>query len=191
MNRNKILLTVLAIISLAFIGLLALLLNRPGALLNQTLNQTKNVSMVEKPQLVHLKLDPNVVSTNSGELINLTIRFENVKSGVEATDLVVNYDPSMLEFVEVDSLNPNFTNPRKLAEKNRLVLSFVNEGTSIETDDLPGSVTMAKLVFRATRSGKSQIVPDLTNEISGSIVMTEENFDNQLTSANSVEITVR
>jgi len=189
MNRNNILLTVLTILSLAFIGLLAILLNRPESFFLQQATQDQRVAQIAKPQLVNLSLVPAEVVTTVGETVIVSINFENLTSGIEATDLVLNYDPEQLEFVSLNALNPSFTNPRALAEENRLVLSFISASDSA-TINSAKAVAMGELVFRAKKAGRSRLVPDLSNTGKGSLLIGSSSNDNQLTSGNSVEVTI-
>jgi|GEM_PF-1393476 len=192
MKRNQFLIAILAVISLVFVALLGLLINRqPKTLLNQ--NATTQVEPSIKAvgaSLANLRLEPSQKSTTVGETVRVALRLEGLSSGVEAADLIFNYDPNLLEFVSIEKLHPDFTNPRSLVENGRLILSFVNKGTS-ESEEKVTELNIGELVLQAKKAGRSELVLDLSDPVSGSLVLNNTSSDNQLTSANKTEIIIR
>ena len=168
-------------------------LQKPSEPDNQIVSQTQSPSPTQTSMRIvngiQGILDPQQVAATSGANIRLTYSLHNLKEPVVAADLLLTYDPSKLEFVTVEGLNPNFSNPRQLDENGRIVLSFV-EKLGV-TQPKQESIILAELVFRSQQPGTTTISPILNQEAASSMVLTSNSNDNQLSSLNKVQIVIQ
>jgi len=188
MKRNKILTTILALITLGFVGLMALLINNPeGKSVNQTVKQENMANKSMATALVNLRLDPFEIKTQVGQTFTVLLVFENLKQPISAADLILDYDPQSLSYVNTVNLSQDYLNPRNINENGRLVVSFVeNAATSASS-----SLQLAQLNFSALQPGVTKIIPVINKGPKSSMVIVSGNNDNQLTSVNEVTINIK
>lgn len=189
MNRNKILITVLALMGLLFVGLLVVLVNAPQTRLNQISRPVGSLGQPTVAELVNLQLEPTAVTVGAGQTFTVKLNFQNLSAPISAADVLLRYNPELVEFVSVNNLNSQYLNPRALTENDQIILAFVNQ---TEIASLAGdSLFMAELVFRALKTGQTLLAPVFNETATSSMVLIEGNQQNQLTNANTVTIAIQ
>ena len=190
MKRNSFLIVILSLIGLMFTALLFLLTQKPQLLGLNKGTSTKKESAQVQAELVRAVLLPEIIEVSANQTFIVKLSYQNLKSALQASDLLLNFDTDLLEFVSVTSLNPAFINPRALvSDQGYLVLSFVEK--DVQTEPVAEELMMADLTFRAVSSGKATIEPILNSEANSSMVIVKGLTDNQLTNINSVSVVIK
>lgn len=187
--RNKILVALLLIVSLSFVALLVIFENKQAPVVNQITKKNETISPTPQEK-VSLVFEPASLAVNTGEEFRLKLTFKNLDSPLTAADLILEFDPKLVEFVGVENLAAGYLNPRQLKSDNRLIVSFVEDlnATTVESSQLQ----MGELVFKALTPGLAKIVPVLNKEAKSSMVTTKNfSYDNQLTAVNEVEVIIQ
>jgi hypothetical protein len=187
-NKNKVLITILSLIGLMFTALLFTLTTKPN-LDNANINQTTVQSPVDKTspeQLVEANLYPFQIETLVGQEFAINLDWKNLTEPIVSADLILEFDPKLIEFVSVTEVNSNYLNPRTLNQNGRLILSFIQKQPSKNNAK---TITMAKLNFKALSKGNALIVPVINNKANSSMVIGASD-ENLLSSINQVQITI-
>jgi len=191
MNRNKILITILALIGLLFVGLIFQLTNK-----NQFsyFNPTTD-SQIQATQIpidgVYALLEPETVNTTINTPFVVKLNYTNLKRPLQGADLILEYDPEVLEFVKAENTNVKFLNPRALNDKetNRIIISFVEKADQQEPAEQ--ELIMTNLVFTAKVKGQTTLSPVLNQDNDSSMVIIKGSTSNKLVSINPVIITIK
>ena len=187
-NKNKVLITILSLMGLMFTALLFILTTKPN-LDNANINQTTVQSPVDKTspeQLVEANLYPFQIETLVGQEFAINLDWKNLTEPIVSADLILEFDPKLIEFVSVTEVNSNYLNPRTLNQNGRLILSFIQKQPSKNNAK---TITMAKLNFKALSKGNALIVPVINNKANSSMVIGASD-ENLLSSINQVQITI-
>ena len=190
MNRNKILITILSLIGVMFVALLLLLTREPQIIGLSQQTTTKQQAAETQAELVRAILLPEIIETTANQTITVKLSYQNLKSPLQASDLLLSFNSDLLEFVEVSSLHPAFINPRALiTDQGYLILSFVENKT--QTEPVAEELIMADLIFRTKTAGKVTLSPIINKTANSSMAIVKGSTDNQLTSVNSVSIQIK
>ena len=190
-DRNKILITVLAIIGLLFVGLVFQLTNKNQFTgLNQMTDQQPQVTQIP-PDGVYALLKPETVKAFVNQPFTIKLNFNNIKRPLQGSDLILEYDPEILEFMRIENTNAKFLNARVLFDKetNRLIISFVEKADQQEPVDI--ELNMADLIFTAKVKGQTVVTPVLNQENDSSMAIIKGSPNNKLVSVNPVTITIK
>ena len=190
MNRNKILITILSLIGVMFVALLLLLTREPQIIGLSQQTTTKQQAAETQVELVRAILLPEIVETTTNQTITIKLTYQNLKSPLQASDLLLSFNNDLLEFVEVSSLHSAFINPRALiTDEGYLILSFVENKT--QTEPVAEELIMADIIFRTKATGKVTLSPIINRTANSSMAIVKDSTDNQLTSVNSVSIQIK
>lgn len=191
MDRNKILITILAMVGLVFVGLILLLTQQSQT---KVLNQVTNLQEAPTPpppDAVYGLLQPEIINTTINQPFTIKLTFTNLKRPLQGADLILNYDPEVLEFTQIQNLNVKFLNTRALfdQETNNLILSFVEKADQLEP--VASELLMVELTFTAKRAGQATLTPLLNDQANSSMVLVKDSSLNKLVSVNPVKINVQ
>jgi hypothetical protein len=191
--RTKILTTTLILVCLGFVVLLFTLTHqstvsrRPT---NQVVRSVPNspTQNFEHSSQIEAVLFPSQIEATQGSTIAIELAFNNLISPIQAADIILNYDPQMLDYVGITELNPNYFNPRALEKDEELIFSFVEKQA---TSSAQSNLDMVVLNFRAKTAGKTKLIPVFKDTGRSSKLITIDNTNNQLQKTNQVEILIR
>jgi hypothetical protein len=190
MNRKKILLPTLVVVCLVFVVLLFQLTKAPSVEKNKQPNQTVRPTAIPTEQVggsVTAVLESNEERINQGGLWRVQLTYSNLNANLQAADLILEYNPELVQFVGFENLNPNFFNPRALATDNRLILSFAEKQ---EPPVFASEIIMGEIVFRALAKGQASLTPQFSSEADSSYVSLVGSLENQLAPPVAVNIII-
>lgn len=191
MDRNKILITILAIVGLIFVGLILLLTQQSQT---KVLNQVTNLQEAPTPlppDAVYGLLQPEIINATLNQPFTIKLTFTNLKRPLQGADLILNYDPEILEFVQTQNLSVKFLNTRALydEETNNLIVSFVEKADQQEPTS--SELLMVELNFVAKKIGQVVLTPLLNDQANSSMAIIKGSSVNKLVSINPVKINIQ
>ena len=193
-KNNKIFSFLLIALTIICGFILIKIINVPIKPDNQTSSQSlKTINDVPKPthladSNVQAELIPAEIEVNTNELIKVEFKLNSLKTPIISIDLLLNYDPTLLEFINLESLNPLFINPRKLTNGSELIVSLVERSTQNQT--LP-ELEIATLIFKALKPGETFIKPIFNETEKSSMVIEASNSKNILNEINPVQVVIK
>lgn len=180
----------LVLLTLVFVSVLVnVIITRPITENTDTRNSSKQkleLTGRENNTIVGY-LTPADISVNSAETFVVKLSFENITAPIVATDIVLEYDNNLVEFIETSNLDPNYIVPKTDNSNGQLTVSLVKKlNTNISLDQ----VNLVDLVFKAIKPGKLTISPVLKISGKTSMVYVENLDEDQLQSINSIFIKI-
>ena len=178
----------LVAITFVFLGVIFFVLTRQQIVVNQTTKAPLSPTTVMGPISLLLKA-PLTVATDSTFPVDVT--FSGVTKDIIASDVLLQYDTTKLEFLGVQNVHPQYMNPRKLYENNTLIVSFIEKPTSVTPTTVDSTITLGQLLFRAKQAGTVTFNPILNTGSRSSLTFVEGNELNQLGKANAVDVVIK
>ncbi len=139
---------------------------------------------------VVMQLLPAQTTAKIDDLVKVQLAFANVTKSVVATDIILSIDPEYLEFVNVENVNPDYINPRKLAQENKIILSF-EQKLGVTQSPTNSAMTIATVVFKAKKQGATNISPDFATSKKSSLVYLEGENENALKSVIPASVVIQ
>lgn len=188
-NNKTFLLFLLVAITLIFLGTVIILTMRQPLVNNQASKPAVTVAPTTVAP-VTLLLEPQA-SLAAGQTFTVDLAFSGLTQPIIATDVLLKYDSTMLDFVDTQNIDPHYINPRKLFQNNTLIISLIQKPTSEKLGDFNGTMNLGQLLFRAKKSGTVTLQPVLNSGSRTSLVFVEGNQTNQLGTGNAVDIVIK
>jgi len=146
---------------------------------------------LENGIIVHLQ--PESITTTVDNLVVLTVNLNmsKIKTPLQAIDVLLQYDPELLEFVSSVSSDSNYINPRKLAKNGRLVTSFIRLPAKMEPETIITTLDLGTLTFKALKPGVAEIKPILRARVPTSEAYLKQTKGNQIEEMFGAEVRVQ
>lgn len=189
-NNRPVLLVLLVSITLLFVLMTWYLVNRKTSVMNQTAQNAATTAPSRIPGPIKMTLQTDQAVT-AGKLFPVDIAFSGMTKSMVAVDVLLTYDPTILEFVDTQKIHDQYLNPRKIVENNRLVLSFIEKATAPKDNAIYGPVTLGQALFRAKKAGTVTILPILNEGPRSSMVFVEGNQMNELGTAPAITVVIK
>ena|GEM_PF-4265303 len=188
-NNKNIFLVVLVAITFVFLGMVIFLVTKKSV--TPTIQVSKipvsPTTAVMGPVSLLLKPAGNIVN---GTTFPIEIEYTGLEKTIIASDILLTFDTTKLEFIGVQNVHEQYMNPRKLFENNTLIVSFIQKPTSVKPA-FSTSIVLGQLLFKAKQSGTATISPILNSGSRSSLTFIEGNQYNQLGKANVVDIVIK
>lgn len=179
----------LVAITLLFLGTTIVLTMRQPLVNNQASQPAvTSTPVIVPPVILTLKPQENIMV---GRTFTVDLSFSGLSEAIVASDVLLKYDPAMLDFVDTQNIDVHYINPRKLFENNVLIVSFIQKPTTEKIINASGTATLGQLVFRAKKSGTVVLQPILSTGSKTSLVFVEGNQTNQLGTGNTVDVVIK
>ena len=193
MKIKTLILTLVLIVFSVGMGIFLLRSLQPSPEKN---NIARSTLPTPKPKLkngIIVHLQPESITTTVDSLVILSVNLDmsKIKNPLQAIDVLLQYDPELLEFVSSISSDSGYINPRKLAKNGRLVTSFIRLPTKVESKDIVTTLNLGTLTFKALKPGVAEIKPILKTKVPTSEAYLKQTKGNQIEEMFGAEVKIQ